>query len=56
MNGIFYKNTQTNIPRWVNNLHEEQALGDSYITTNDYVKLLSKARLDEFQITFKNYD
>ena len=43
MNGIFYKNTQTNIPRWVNNLHEEQALGYAYETDSHFVHIYGKS-------------
>lgn len=42
MNGIFYRNTQTNIPRWVNNLHEEQALGYAYETDSHFVHIYGK--------------
>lgn len=42
VNGIFYKNTQTNILRWVDNLHEEQALGYAYETDSHFVHLYGK--------------
>lgn len=42
MNGIFYKNTQTNIPRWVNNIHEEESLGYAYETDSHFVHMYGK--------------
>ena len=42
MNGIFYKNTQTNIPRWVNNIHEEESLGYAYETDSHFIHMYGK--------------
>jgi len=42
LNGIFYKNTKTNIPNCVNNLHETQPLGYAYETDTHFVHLYGK--------------
>ncbi|TKG18157.1 hypothetical protein FCV84_06810 [Vibrio breoganii] len=42
MNGIFYTNTQTNIPGWVNDLHEGQPLGYAYETDSHFVHIYGK--------------
>ncbi|OBU41474.1 hypothetical protein AYY26_20940 [Photobacterium phosphoreum] len=39
MNGIYYRNTCTNIPNWVNNLHEKQPIGYAYETETHFVHL-----------------
>ena len=42
MQGIFYKNTQTNIPRWTDDLHEQQPLGYAYETESHFVHIYGK--------------
>ncbi|MFA3055922.1 hypothetical protein KWD96_02020 [Acinetobacter pittii] len=42
MNGIFYENTKTTIPGWVNTLHERQPLGYAYETDTHFVHLYGK--------------
>ncbi|MCG9288866.1 hypothetical protein MHJ87_00465 [Acinetobacter nosocomialis] len=42
MNGIFYENTKTTIPRWVNTLHESQPLGYAYETDTHFVHLYGR--------------
>lgn len=42
MNGIFYVNTKTNIPGWVNDLHLEQPLGYAYETDTHFVHIYGK--------------
>jgi len=42
LNGVFYTNTQTNIPRWVDNLHERNALGYAYETDSHFVHIYGK--------------
>ncbi|APS29452.1 hypothetical protein H4F38_07725 [Pectobacterium brasiliense] len=37
MNGIWYENTHTSIPTWVNNLHTTQQLGYAYETDTHFV-------------------
>ena len=39
MNGIFYKNTITTLPRWSEPLHESQPLGYAYETDTHFVHL-----------------
>ncbi|MDN8248067.1 hypothetical protein QZK48_16175 [Acinetobacter baumannii] len=42
MNGIFYENTKTTIPGWVNTLHESYPLGYAYETDTHFVHLYGK--------------
>lgn len=42
MSGIFYKNTYTKIPGWVDNLHEDQPLGYAYDTGTHFVHLYGR--------------
>lgn len=39
MDGIFYENTKTNIPGWVNDLHLDQPLGYAYETNTHFVHI-----------------
>ncbi|EGR7978103.1 hypothetical protein M2H39_20790 [Vibrio vulnificus] len=39
MNGIHYKNTQTNIPGWVNDLHVKNPMGYAYETDTHFVHM-----------------
>lgn len=42
MNGIWYKNTQTNIPYFENTTHLQQKLGYAYETNSHYVHLFGR--------------
>lgn len=42
MNGITYKNTKTNIPNWVNNIHIEHSRGYAYETETHFVHFYAR--------------
>lgn len=44
MDAIIYQNTKTNLPGWVNNVHENQPRGMAYIQDNYFVHLYGESR------------